>query len=122
MLAAPASSMAPDASLATLGAALVTFPALRGAGRSPRWVADDATAVAVAELTEQLSVKDRQIADLSDALVSAQKPIEQACALHAADKQVVIAEPAASFAAESVKRGGRWRRFVEAWAHERLVR
>ena len=41
-------------------------------------------------------MKDRQIADLSAALVSAQKSIEQAHALHAADKQAVLAEPAAN--------------------------
>lgn len=58
-------------------------------------VADDAASVAVAALTEQLSVKDRQIADLSAALVSAQKSIEQAHALHAADKQAALAEPTA---------------------------
>lgn len=59
-------------------------------------VADDAASVAVAALAEQLAVKDRQIADLSAALVSAQKSIEQAHALHAADKQAVLAEPAAN--------------------------
>ena len=59
-------------------------------------VADDATAAAVAALTEQLAVKDRQIADLSAALVSAQKSVEQAHALHAADKQAALAEPAAN--------------------------
>lgn len=58
-------------------------------------VADDAASVAVAALAEQLAVKDRQIADLSAALVSAQKSIEQAHALHAADKQAALAEPAA---------------------------
>ncbi len=59
-------------------------------------VADGAASVAVAALAEQLAVKDRQIADLSAALVSAQKSIEQAHALHAADKQAVLAEPAAN--------------------------
>ena len=50
--------------------------------------ADDAVAAAaVAALTEQRAVTDRQRADLSSALVSAQKSIEQAHALHAADKQ-----------------------------------
>ena len=59
-------------------------------------VADGAASVAVAALAEQLAVKDRQIADLSAALVSAQKSIEQAHAMHAADKQAVLAEPAAN--------------------------
>ena len=59
-------------------------------------VADGSASVAVAALAEQLAVKDRQIADLSAALVSAQKSIEQAHALHAADKQAVLAEPAAN--------------------------
>ena len=59
-------------------------------------VADGAASVAVAALAEQLAVKDRQIADLSAALVSAQKSIEQAHALHAADKQAVLAELAAN--------------------------
>lgn len=59
-------------------------------------VADGAASVAVVALTEQLAVKDRQIADLSAALVSAQKSVEQAHALHAADKQAALAEPAAN--------------------------
>lgn len=59
-------------------------------------VAGDATVAAVAALTEQLAVKDRQIADLSAALVSAQKSVEQAHALHAADKRAALAEPAAN--------------------------
>lgn len=59
-------------------------------------VADGAASVAVVALTEQLAVKDRQIADLSAALVSAQKSVEQAHTLHAADKQAALAEPAAN--------------------------
>ena len=83
-------------------------------------VADDATATAVAALTEQLAVKDRQIADLSAALVSAQKSIEQAHALHAADKQAALAEPAAPAGdageqAAAVQAPSRWRRLRDAW-------
>lgn len=83
-------------------------------------VADDAASVAVAALTEQLSVKDRQIADLSAALVSAQKSIEQAHALHAADKQAALAEPAAPAAGAggqtaAVQAPSRWRRLRDAW-------
>lgn len=82
--------------------------------------ADDATAAAVAALTEQLAVKDRQIADLSAALVSAQKSIEQAHALHAADKQAALAEPAApagdaGVQAVVVQAPSRWRRLRDAW-------
>ena len=78
-------------------------------------VADDATAAAVAALTEQLAVKDRQIADLSAALVSAQKSVEQAHALHAADKQAALAEPAANVGDASgqtaaVQAPSRWQR------------
>ena len=78
-------------------------------------VADDATAAAVAVLTEQLAVKDRQIADLSAALVSAQKSVEQAHALHAADKQAALAEPAANVGDASgqtaaVQAPSRWQR------------
>lgn len=77
--------------------------------------ADDATAAAVAALTEQLAVKDRQIADLSAALVSAQKSVEQAHALHAADKQAALAEPAANVGDASgqtaaVQAPSRWQR------------
>ena len=83
-------------------------------------VADDATAAAVAALTEQLAVKDRQIADLSAALVSAQKSVEQAHALHAADKQAALAEPAAPAGdvgerAAVVQAPSRWRRLMDAW-------
>ena len=82
--------------------------------------ADDATAAAVAALTEQLAVKDRQIADLSAALVSAQKSVEQAHALHAADKQAALAEPAAPAGgaggqAAAVQAPSRWRRLRDAW-------
>ena len=82
--------------------------------------ADDATAAAVAALTEQLAVKDRQIADLSAALVSAQKSVEQAHALHAADKQAALAEPAAPAGdaggqAAAVQVPSRWRRLRDAW-------
>lgn len=82
--------------------------------------ADDATAAAVAALTEQLAVKDRQIADLSAALVSAQKSVEQAHALHAADKQASLAEPAAPAGgaggqAAAVQAPSRWRRLRDAW-------
>ena len=83
-------------------------------------VADDAASVAVAALAEQLAVKDRQIADLSAALVSAQKSIEQAHALHAADKQAVLAEPAAPAdgaggQTAAVQAPSRWRRLRDAW-------
>lgn len=83
-------------------------------------IADDATSAAVAALTEQLVVKDRQIADLSAALVSAQKSIEQAHALHAADKQAALAEPAAPAGdaggqAAAVQAPSRWRRLRDAW-------
>ena len=83
-------------------------------------VADDAASVAVAALVEQLAVKDRQIADLSAALVSAQKSIEQAHALHAADKQAVLAEPAAPAdgaggQTAAVQAPSRWRRLRDAW-------
>lgn len=83
-------------------------------------VADDAASVAVAALTEQLAVKDRQIADLSAALVSAQKSIEQAHALHAADKQAALAEPAvpadgAGGQTAAVQAPSRWRRLRDAW-------
>lgn len=83
-------------------------------------VADDAASVVVAALTEQLAVKDRQIADLSTALVSAQKSIEQAHALHAADKQAALAEPAAPAdgaggQAAAVQAPSRWRRLRDAW-------
>ena len=83
-------------------------------------VADDATAAAVAALTEQLAVKDHQIADLSAALVSAQKSVEQAHALHAADKQAALAEPAAPAGdaggrAAVVQAPSRWRRLMDAW-------
>lgn len=83
-------------------------------------VADDAASVAVAALTEQLAVKDRQIADLSAALVSAQKSIEQAHALHAADKQAALAEPAAPAdgaggQTAAVQAPSRWRRLRDAW-------
>ena len=82
--------------------------------------ADDATAAAVAALTEQLAVKDRQIADLSAALVSAQKSVEQAHALHAADKQAALAEPAAPAGdageqAAAVQAPSRWQRLRNAW-------
>ena len=78
-------------------------------------VADGAASVAVAALAEQLAVKDRQIADLSAALVSAQKSIEQAHALHAADKQAVLAEPAANVGdangqAAAAQAPSRWQR------------
>ena len=83
-------------------------------------VADDAASVAVAALAEQLAVKDRQIADLSAALVSAQKSIEQAHALHAADKQEALAEPAAPAdgaggQTAAVQAPSRWRRLRDAW-------
>lgn len=83
-------------------------------------VADDAASVAVAALAEQLAVKDRQIADLSAALVSAQKSIEQAHALHAADKQAALAEPAAPAdgaggQTAAVQAPSRWRRLKDAW-------
>ena len=83
-------------------------------------VADDATAAAVAALTEQLAVKDRQIADLSAALVSAQKSVEQAHALHAADKQAALAETAAPAGdageqAAAVQAPSRWQRLRNAW-------
>lgn len=83
--------------------------------------ADDAVAAAaVAALTEQLAVKDRQIADLSSALVSAQKSIEQAHALHAADKQAALAEPAAPAGGEggqtaAAQAPSRWQRLKNAW-------
>lgn len=83
-------------------------------------VADDAASVAVAALAEQLAAKDRQIADLSAALVSAQKSIEQAHALHAADKQAALAEPAAPAGdaggqTAAVHAPSRWRRLRDAW-------
>lgn len=89
-------------------------------GRPPiRDFADDATSAAVAALTEQLAVKDRQIADLSAALVSAQKSVEQAHALHAADKQAALTEPAeepaAPLAADPGRKVGRWQRLKDAW-------
>lgn len=89
-------------------------------GRPPiRDFADDAASAAIAALTEQLAVKDRQIADLSAALVSAQKSVEQAHALHAADKQAALAdpaeEPAAPPAAESGRMASRWQRLKDAW-------
>ena len=81
--------------------------------------ADDAASAAIAALTEQLAVKDRQIADLSAALVSAQKSVEQAHALHAADKQAALAEPAEEHAAPPAevpgRKVGRWRRLKDAW-------
>lgn len=78
-------------------------------------VADGAASVAVVALTEQLAVKDRQIADLSAALVSAQKSVEQAHALHAADKQAALAEPAANVGdangqTAAVQAPSRWQR------------
>ena len=79
-------------------------------------VADDAASAAVAALAEQLAVKDRQIADLSAALVSAQKSIEQAHALHAVDKQAALAEPAAAVGqTAAVQAPSRWRRLRDAW-------
>lgn len=81
--------------------------------------ADDATSAAIAALTEQLAVKDRQISDLSSALVSAQKSVEQAHALHAADKKAALEGPletaSAPPAAESARKTGRWRRLMDAW-------
>ena len=91
------------------------------ANKPPAWgIADDATSAAVAALTEQLDVKDRQIADLSAALVSAQKSIEQAHALHAADKQAALAESAAPAGdageqAAAVQAPSRWQRLRNAW-------
>ena len=80
---------------------------------------DDAASAAIAALTEQLAVKDRQISDLSAALVSAQKSVEQAHALHAVDKQAALAdpaeEPAAPCVAESGRKAGRWQRLKDAW-------
>lgn len=60
-------------------------------------------------LQKQLEVKDRQIADLSAALVSAQETAKAAQALHAADK----AEAMAIESAEAKK--SRWQRLKEAW-------
>lgn len=60
-------------------------------------------------LQKQLEVKDRQIADLSAALVAAQETAKAAQALHAADKAEAMAiEPA------EMKKG-RWQRLKEAW-------
>lgn len=80
--------------------------------------ADDATSAAIAALTEQLAVKDRQISDLSAALVSAQKSVEQAHALHAADKQAALDAPGGSPASSSAgqaRKAGRWQRIKDAW-------
>ena len=79
----------------------------------------DAASAAMAVLTDQLAVKDRQIADLSAALVSAQKSIEQAHVLHAADKQAALAESSkaspAPPATDPARKAGRWQRLKEAW-------
>lgn len=84
---------------------------------TPHIPSNAAVSAAVEALTEQLAVKDRQIADLSAALVSAQKSVEQAHALHAADKQAVLAEPAAPAGGQTaaVQAPSRWRRLREAW-------
>lgn len=95
------------ADLITIGLENVTNP-----------VTESTTGVdaAVTALTDQLSVKDKQISDLSSALLVAQeanKALSANAALHtAADKREDLAIESAE---QKEERKSRWQRLKEAW-------
>ena len=70
--------------------------------------AGEGWAQTVAALTDQLAVKDDQIASLGRALEAAQETAKAAQALHAADKAEVMAIESAEM------KKGRWQRLKEA--------
>lgn len=74
--------------------------------------AGDGWAQTVAALTEQLAVKDDQLATLGRALEAAQETAKAAQALHAVDRKEDLALESAG---QKQERRSRWERLREAW-------
>lgn len=69
----------------------------------------------VDHLRAQLKVKDKQIADLSQALLNAQQEVRNAQQLHGADKAQRLIESQPSEQSEQQPKKTRWQRLKEAW-------
>lgn len=74
--------------------------------------AGDGWVQTVAALTEQLAVKDDQLATLGRALEAAQETAKAAQALHAVDRKEDLALESAG---QKHERRSRWERLREAW-------